>query len=56
MEPVIIADQGPGTDVAAGLDVATRRHVKPGRPGKPGRPRSEQAEQAIIDATLDLFA
>jgi AcrR family transcriptional regulator len=23
---------------------------------KPGRPRSEQAEQAIIDAALELFA
>jgi AcrR family transcriptional regulator len=56
MEPVIIVDQGPGTDTEAGLDVAARRHLKPGRPGKPGRPRSEQAEQAIIDATLDLFA
>jgi AcrR family transcriptional regulator len=44
MQPVII-DQGPGTDTEAGP--ATRR---------PGRPRSEQAEQAIIEATLDLFA
>ena len=44
MQPVIV-DQGPGTDSAAGP--ATRR---------PGRPRSEQAEQAIIEATLDLFA
>ena len=25
------------------------------RTGKPGRPRSEQAEQAIIDAALELF-
>jgi AcrR family transcriptional regulator len=25
-------------------------------PRRPGRPRSEQAEQAIIEATLDLFA
>ena len=45
MQPVISVDQGPGTDVAAGP--ANRR---------PGRPRSEQAEQAIIEATLDLFA
>jgi AcrR family transcriptional regulator len=45
MQPVIIVDQGPGTDVDTGS--ANRR---------PGRPRSEQAEQAIIEATLDLFA
>ena len=51
MEPVITVDQGPGTDVDAGLAEAAHR-----RPGKPGRPRSEQAEQAIIEATLDLFA
>ena len=49
MHPVIL-DQGPGpgvksTDTEAGS--ANRR---------PGRPRSEQAEQAIIEATLDLFA
>jgi AcrR family transcriptional regulator len=49
MQPVIL-DQGPGpdtesTDTEAGP--ASRR---------PGRPRSEQAEQAIIEATLDLFA
>jgi len=43
MQPVIL-DQGPGTDTAAGP--AYRR---------PGRPRSEQADQAIIEATLDLF-
>jgi AcrR family transcriptional regulator len=41
----VILDQGPGTDTEAGT--ASRR---------PGRPRSEQAEQAIIEATLDLFA
>src|SRR5580658_1644126 len=51
MEPVIIVDQGPGTDTEAGPAGAAPR-----RPGKPGRPRSEQAEQAIIEATLDLFA
>jgi AcrR family transcriptional regulator len=45
MQPVIIGDQGPGTNQETGP--AHRR---------PGRPRSEQAEQAIIDATLDLFA
>ena len=44
MQPVIL-DQGPGTDKDAGP--ANRR---------PGRPRSEQAEHAIIEATLDLFA
>ena len=44
MQPVIL-DQGPGTDTETGP--ANRR---------PGRPRSEQAEQAIIEATLDLFA
>ena len=37
----------PGTGTAAGGRVTPRR---------PGRPRSEQAEQAIIEATLDLFA
>ena len=45
MQPVIV-DQGPGTDAETG-PTAYRR---------PGRPRSEQAEQAIIEATLDLFA
>jgi AcrR family transcriptional regulator len=52
MEPVIL-DQGPGlstgsTDAEAGPGRETSR--------RPGRPRSEQAEQAIIEATLDLFA
>ena len=51
MKPVIL-DQGPGpatkdTDTQTGPATETRR---------PGRPRSEQAEQAIIEATLDLFA
>ncbi len=44
MQPVIL-DQGPGTDAKAGPFYR-----------RPGRPRSEQAEQAIIEATLDLFA
>jgi AcrR family transcriptional regulator len=47
MQPVIL-DQGPGTDTEAGPAAETSR--------RPGRPRSEQAEQAIIEATLDLFA
>jgi AcrR family transcriptional regulator len=47
MQPVIL-DQGPGTDTEAGPARETSR--------RPGRPRSEQAEQAIIEATLDLFA
>jgi AcrR family transcriptional regulator len=51
MQPVIL-DQGPGPDTEststeAGPAAETRR---------PGRPRSEQAEQAIIEATLELFA
>jgi AcrR family transcriptional regulator len=46
MQPVIL-DQGPGGDTGAGPAETSRR---------PGRPRSEQAEQAIIEATLDLFA
>jgi AcrR family transcriptional regulator len=47
MQPVIL-DQGPGTDTEARQAPETSR--------RPGRPRSEQAEQAIIEATLDLFA
>jgi AcrR family transcriptional regulator len=47
MQPVIL-DQGPGTDTEAGPAAETSR--------RPGRPRSEHAEQAIIEATLDLFA
>ena len=47
MQPVIL-DQGPGTDTETGPAQGTYR--------RPGRPRSEQAEQAIIEATLDLFA
>jgi len=48
MEPAILDQgfKGPGTDMEAGPAETTRR---------PGRPRSEQAEQAIIEATLDLF-
>ena len=47
MQPVIL-DQGPGTDTEAGPGRETSR--------RPGRPRSEQAEQAIIEATLEVFA
>jgi AcrR family transcriptional regulator len=47
MQPVIL-DQGPGTKTEAGPAAETSR--------RPGRPRSEQAECAIIEATLDLFA
>jgi len=47
MQPVIL-DQGPGTETQTGPDRQTSR--------RPGRPRSEQAEQAIIEATLDMFA
>jgi AcrR family transcriptional regulator len=47
MQPVI-QDQGPRTDAEAGPAPETSR--------RPGRPRSEQAEQAIIEATLDVFA
>ena len=47
MQPVIL-DQGPGTDTETGPAQETYR--------RPGRPRSEQAEQAIIEATLDVFA
>jgi AcrR family transcriptional regulator len=47
MQPVIV-DRGPGSAADTGPDSGTNR--------RPGRPRSEQAEQAIIEATLDLFA
>ena len=47
MQPVIL-DLGPATDTDAGPDPQAGR--------RPGRPRSEQAEQAIIEATLDVFA
>jgi AcrR family transcriptional regulator len=49
MQPVILDQEskGPGADAEAGSAGTTRR---------PGRPRSEQARQAIIEATLDLFA
>ncbi len=43
--PPVIVDQGPRADADTGPDQR-----------RPGRPRSEQAEQAIIEATLDLFA
>ena len=49
MQPVIL-DQGPGPDTQS-----TDTEAGPAN-RRPGRPRSEQAEQAIIEATLDLFA
>ena len=49
MQPVIL-DQGPGPDIES-----TDTEAGPAS-RRPGRPRSEQAEQAIIEATLDLFA
>ena len=67
MQPVIL-DQGPGPEVEGpevegpeveGPDLeATDTEAGPGRETsrRPGRPRSEQAEQAIIEATLDVFA
>ena len=47
MQPVIVAS-GPSAAADTGRSGANHR--------RPGRPRSEQAEQAIIEATLDLFA
>ena len=47
MQPVIVAS-GPRAAADTGRSGADHR--------RPGRPRSEQAEQAIIEATLDLFA
>ncbi len=49
MQPVIL-DQGPGPDTQS-TDTEAGPANRP-----PGRPRSEQCEQAIIEATLDLFA
>jgi AcrR family transcriptional regulator len=48
MQPVIIVDQGPGSDAENAATGPDQR--------RPGRPRSEQAKHAIIEATLDLFA
>jgi len=47
MQPVTVVGPDTETGPAAGSPNPARR---------PGRPRSEQAEQAIIEATLDLFA
>src|SRR5260370_4700806 len=47
MQPVtVVAPESP--DTQTGLSGSAAR--------RPGRPRSEHAEQAIIEATLDLFA
>ncbi len=57
MQPVIL-DQGPGPATESPATESTDTETGPGRETsrRPGRPRSEQAEQAIIEATLDLFA
>ncbi len=47
MQPAIAA----GPDTQPGPDPNTAASAR-----RPGRPRSEQAEQAIIEATLDVFA
>jgi AcrR family transcriptional regulator len=50
MQPVtVVSESDPGTDTRSTTG-------SPGSGRRPGRPRSEQAEQAIIEATLDLFA
>ena len=64
MQPVVTrsgARRRPGFDARAVKRSAPK--AQPETPGRPGRghhpaglPRSEQAEQAIIEATLDLFA
>jgi AcrR family transcriptional regulator len=50
MQPVTL-DQGPGTDTEVEGSGPAQETCR-----RPGRPRSEQAEHAIIEATLDLFA
>ena len=64
MQPVV-TDQGPGDALGfdcPGADTLTTGSASsqagPARvtTRRPGRPRSAQAEQAIIEATLDLFA
>jgi AcrR family transcriptional regulator len=50
MQPVtVVSESDPGTETRSTTG-------SPGSGRRPGRPRSEQAEQAIIEATLDLFA
>jgi AcrR family transcriptional regulator len=46
--------EGTGTATATGPQAGPGNGPAPGR--RPGRPRSERAEQAIIEATLELFA
>ncbi len=55
MQPVIL-DQGPGPNTESTDTEAGPRRDERETSRRPGRPRSEQAEQAIIEATLDLFA
>jgi AcrR family transcriptional regulator len=50
VQPVtVVPESDPGTETRSTTE-------SPGSGRRPGRPRSEQAEQAIIEATLDLFA
>ena len=46
----------PDPDNSKKRAAAGARPDKGGEPRRPGRPRSEQADQAIIDATLEVFA
>jgi AcrR family transcriptional regulator len=58
MQPVVLDLGQPGTDTLGADSLGTGAKAGPAREAsrRPGRPRSEQAEQAIIEATLDLFA
>lgn len=47
---------GPPSSVPATTGPATTGPASAREPRRPGRPRSEQADQAIIDATLEVFA
>jgi len=56
MQPAIIVDSGPGKSTGTSTSTSADTGSGGGDHRRPGRPRSEQAEQAIIEATLDLFA